>query len=273
MTEKNEKMTEEKETQATEKKEVAQKEATKKESTALTTATAFEEDAGGGLENITAEDLTIPRLKILQALNPEVNKRDGKYVEGAAAGDIMNTVTRELYTENDGCVVIPVAYKRMFLEWTPRESGGGLVKQHVDPNILNQTTKDKKGADILENGNYIQTSATHYGLVVDGESFQQVMIPMAGTQLKKSRTWNSVMASIKVKSTTGKVFTPPSYSHKYKLTTVPESNDLGQWFGWSIELMGVLTEEDMFLYQEAKQFAGNISFENSFGKPEEEAPF
>ena len=81
------------------------------------------------------------------------------------------------------------------------------------------------------------------------------------------------MASIKVKSTTGKVFTPPSYSHKYKLTTVPESNDLGQWFGWSIELMGVLTEEDMFLYQEAKQFAGNISFENSFGKPEEEAPF
>ena len=190
MTEKNEKVTEEK---VTEKTEVAEK-----KTTALTTASAFEEDAGSGLENLTAEDLTIPRLKILQALSPEVNKRDGKYVDGAAAGDIINTVTNELFTEETGCVVIPVSYKRMFLEWQPRESGGGLIQQHLDPEILSKTTKDKTGADVLENGNYIQTSATHYALVVSGDSYQQVMIPMAGTQLKKSRTWNSVMASLKV---------------------------------------------------------------------------
>ena len=270
MTEKNEKVTEEK---VTEEKVTQKKEIAEKESTTLTTATAFEEDAGSGLENLTAEDLTIPRLKILQALSPEVNKRDGKYVEGAAAGDILNTVTKELYTEDQGCLVIPVAYKRMFLEWQPRESGGGLIKQHLDPNILSQTTKDKTGADMLENGNYIQTSATHYGVVVEGESYQQVMIPMAGTQLKKSRTWNSVMASIKVKSSTGKVFTPPSYSHKYKLTTVAESNDRGTWFGWNIELSGVLNEEEMFLYEAAKHFASNISFDKSFGSADSEAPF
>ena len=64
MTEKNEKekITEEK---VTKKTEIAEK-----ESTAIVTATAFEEDAGSGLENLTAEDLTIPRLKILQALSP-----------------------------------------------------------------------------------------------------------------------------------------------------------------------------------------------------------
>ena len=250
-----------------------EKEITTKNSTAIITATAFEEDAGSGLENLTAEDLTIPRLKILQALSPEVNKREGKYIENAAAGDITNTVTKELYTEEQGCVVIPVAYKRMFLEWQPRESGGGLIKQHTDASILSQTKKDEKGSDVLENGNYIQTSATHYGLAVDGDSFQQVMIPMAGTQLKKSRTWNSVMASIKVKSSSGKVFTPPSYSHKYRLKTVAESNDRGTWFGWSIELLEVLGEEDMFLYEAAKQFAGSISFENSFGTIDSEAPF
>ena len=268
MTEKNEKreMTEEKVTKKTE--------LGKKESTAIVTAAiAFEEDAGSGLENLTAEDLTIPRLKILQALSPEVNKRDGKYIENSAAGDITNTVTKELFTEDEGCVVLPVAYRRMFLEWQPRESGGGLVKQHSDPNILSQTTKDAKGADVLANGNYIQTSATHYGLVVNGDSYQQVMIPMAGTQLKKSRTWNSVMASIKVKSSTGKVFTPPSYSHKYKLTTVAESNDRGTWFGWNIVLAGVLSDDEMFLYEAAKHFAGSINFDKSFGSVESEAPF
>ena len=49
------------------------------------TSTMFAEDAGSGLENVTSEDMAIPRLKILQALSPEVNKNDGKYVEGASA--------------------------------------------------------------------------------------------------------------------------------------------------------------------------------------------
>ena len=57
------------------------------------TSSMFAEDAGSGLENVTSEDMAIPRLKILQALSPEVNKNDGKYVEGASAGDVINTVT------------------------------------------------------------------------------------------------------------------------------------------------------------------------------------
>ena len=236
----------------TEKKE-PEKNITEKKSTDVAIASAFEEDAGGGLENMTADDFTIPRLKILQALSPEVNKRDGKYIEGAASGDITNTVTKELYTEENPCIVLPVAYKRLFLEWGPRETGGGLVKQHTDASILNETTKDSSYADVLPNGNYIQTSATHYVLVLEGDSFQQAMIPMAGTQL----------------------FTPPSYSHKYKLTTVPESNDRGQWFGWNIETVGAITESEMHLYEAAKFFANTVTADAPVVKETntDEAPF
>ena len=251
------------------------KEISEKENTSIAVPSAFMEDANSGLENITAEDLTIPRLKILQALSPEVNKNDGKYIEGAASGDITNTVTKDLFTEETGCLVIPVAYKRMFLEWQPRENGGGLINQHTDTNILGQTKKDSSGQDVLPNGNYIQTSANHYCLVISGDSFQQVMIPMAGTQLKRSRTWNSVMASIKIKSASGNVFTPPSYSHKYKLSTVAESNDKGNWFSWNIELDSPLTETETYLYTAAKEFASSINFENSYNTSEAntEAPF
>ena len=45
-------------------------EVAEKSSTALTALSVFEEDAGSGLENIGAEDVTVPRLKILQALSP-----------------------------------------------------------------------------------------------------------------------------------------------------------------------------------------------------------
>ena len=68
---------------------------TKKEG-ALATVN-FEADAQQGAQNISQEDLALPFLKILGQLSPEVNKRDGKYVEGAEPGKIMNTVTNQLY--------------------------------------------------------------------------------------------------------------------------------------------------------------------------------
>ena len=257
--------------------ENVKQEISEKKNTNLAVASAFIEDANSGLENITAEDLTIPRLKILQALSPEVNKRDGKYVEGASAGDVINTVTSKLYNEDNELVVLPVAYKRLFLEWQPRESGGGLVTQHEDQAILSKTTKNHIGQDVLQNGNYIQTSANHFVIVLNKDgSYDQAMIPMAGTQLKKSRTWNSVMASIKLRSG-DKVFTPPSFSHKYILKTVSESNDRGSWFGWSISNIGPLSENEMFFYQAAKDFAqtvGDINLSNSGGdSSSEDTPF
>ena len=56
-------------------------------------ANLFEADANQGAQNISQEDLALPFLKVLGQLSPEVNKRDGKYVEGAEPGKIINTVT------------------------------------------------------------------------------------------------------------------------------------------------------------------------------------
>ena len=54
----------------------------------------LEEFAGEGLEEVTAEDLAIPFLRVLAQLSPQVNKRDGAYVDGAEAGMIYNTVAK-----------------------------------------------------------------------------------------------------------------------------------------------------------------------------------
>ena len=69
------------------------------------------------------------------------------------------------------------------------------------------------------------------------------------------------MATLKVKSSDGRVFTPPTFSHKYKLSTVQESNDRGNWFGWNIELISPITSEEMTIYQAAKEFKQSFKFE------------
>ena len=39
------------------------------------------EDQGAGQEGIESQDLMIPRITILQSMSPQVNKRDGQYVD------------------------------------------------------------------------------------------------------------------------------------------------------------------------------------------------
>ena len=82
------------------------------------------------------------------------------------------------------------------------------------------------------------------------------------------------MASLNVKKADGGVFTPPTYSHKYKLTTVQESNDRGTWFGWNVDMVGPVTEEETDMYLAAKQFSQTVNSENVvMATSTEEAPF
>jgi hypothetical protein len=58
---------------------------------------------------------------------------------------------------------------------------------------------------------------------------------MTSTQLKKARSWLNMATNIKLNGPNGQ-YVPPLFSHKYLLTTVPESNTKGSWIGWHIEL-------------------------------------
>jgi len=238
---------------------MAEEKLAKEEKGGTALAVNFMDDAGAGLENVTQDDLVIPRLKLVQALSPQVQKHDGAYIDGISVGDIFNTVSNEFWSGEEGITIIPVTYKRVFLEWGP-ERGGGLIATYDDAAILQQTTKNERYQDVLPNGNTIQTTANHYVLQVQEDgSFTPVMLAMTGTQLKKSKRWNSMMASIKIKSSDGQMFTPATYSHKYKLTSVPESNDSGSWYGWNVTNLGMLAETEADLYTSAKEFGGTVN--------------
>ena len=116
---------------ANEKTEIAEKSAT--------AINIFDDSllAGGtGLEETTTEDFAIPFIRVLQPLSPQLQKQQGGYVEGASAGDLFNTVTGEFYDGEKGISVVPCAYSKKYIEWIPREKGGGLVNANHDISIL-----------------------------------------------------------------------------------------------------------------------------------------
>ena len=55
-------------------------------------------------------------------------------------------------------------------------------------------------------------------------------------------------------------YTLPMMSHLYKLTTVPEQNDMGSWFGWTINKERQIDLSDSY---EKHLFEAGIAFAQS----------
>ena len=230
-------------------------------------ASDFESMAKAGLEHVTHDDLATPRIKILQKMSPDLDSLDN-----AKPGMFLETVSNRLFDGSKGMLVIPVAYQRQYTEWQDRGQGSGAPVAVYDAksDILSKTTRDDQRKDRLENGNYVETAANHFVLIVDDEKTgigQPAVITLKSTQLKKSRKWNSMMLNLKIQGSKGP-FTPPSYSHIYRISTVKEGNDFGEWFGINVEKEKIL--ENRGLFTTAKEFANSITKGEKIAVPEEQ---
>ena len=229
---------------------------TKKEGGLPSTA-LYEGDAHAGFENVKTTSLALPILKLLQNGSGEAQKRNQNYVEGAEPGMFLNTVTKKTYDGANGIDVIPCHYKLEFQEWADFGTGSGRPENIFDANsdILSKT-KNEMGKDRLDNGNYILTVGQHYVLILDGNSTENALISMSSSQGKISRKWNSMMMSITLDGKNGP-YTPPSFSHKYRLTSVLNSGKGNQWYGYNVTKVGPV--EEPALYERAKKFYTSLA--------------
>lgn len=218
-------------------------------------------DANLGKQHVSQEDLSIPFLRILMTNSPEVEKRGESYVEGAEPGMIFNTVTKELYDGEAGVIVVPAEYLRRATQWKLRENGGGLVKDWgTDMSVLDRTKRDEKNRDMLPDGTQITVAGTHYCMLVHPETgtCEPVVVGMSSTQRKKSNRWNTLVSLYQAQHPTipGKTFNPARFFCAYRLTTVPESNDSGSWYGWEIahETETLRLKNGIDIYKAAKAF-------------------
>jgi len=217
-----------------ENKEIAEKKATP--------IVTFDDNllvGGTGLEEMTTEDFAIPFIRVLQPLSPQVQKQDGKYVAGASAGDLYNTVTDEVYDGEKGISIVPCAYTKKYLEWIPREKGGGLVNPNHDISILSKCVRDEvTNRFITPDGNEIVETAQFFILVLEDEP-QQAVLAFTSTQLGVARKWSTMLRMARVQNNKGVSVEAPMFAYTYKLTTNTQSNEKGSWNGYSVNQEGI----------------------------------
>jgi len=147
--------------------------------------------AGRGNENV-GQQVTIPRVKLLQKMSDEVDKHHANYVDGAEVGHFLNTLTGENYGEE--LYALSITFKTEHVVWRAREAGGGLLGAFSSnmeaQDMINQ---QEKPADYT-----ITETHTHLLLLKNPKTgkLEQTPIVMdfASSKLRISRNWNSQIA-------------------------------------------------------------------------------
>ena len=232
---------------------------TKAKETALSTDVMDDifDNAGDGA-SFESSEMQIPFVRVAQSLSPQLNKKKAEYIEGLSNGDAYNNLTNQMWAGEKGLVVIPCFQTTKYLEFVPRESGGGFRGEISASDPVLQRTSRNGSKEILPSGNELVKADQHFCLIVDEEGMTQpVVIDMKSTQLKVSRRWKTNIAMQKVKNPkTGEIIVPPVYATMWKLTTSEETNDKGDFYNWAVERVGLVENRNMLL--EAKSFRDSI---------------
>lgn len=225
-----------------------------------TIAGDIDEYAGAG-HSKRSEDYVMPFLAICQKGSPQLNKKDPKYIDGIEVGDLFNTATLSVWPGEDhdaGVLFVPAHFLKFDVQWWPRTEGGGYVGTHKIGSDLSKKARTIDGRRMLPDGTQLVETAYYFGIVQD--TGDPAVVAMASTGLGTSRQWQTLMSSFKVKNSRGELVKAPSFARVYRLNTVFQKNDKGDWYNWKVRDEGWIdTSKHLHVYNGAKDFYKVVS--------------
>ncbi len=240
---------------------------------------SMEADAEQYRQVFDRDMLTIPRIKILQDLSPEVKETKAEYIPGARPGMICNEQNNKLDSE---ILFVPSTFVVRYIAWRPRRDGGGLV----DPNLTLQEVEENFQPDGI--GSWIgmmKPSANEDAVRVEvaqtpeytgyamGKNWgpMPVAISMPSTKVKAARKINTTVELTRIlNKKTGNKIRPPMFYHQFKLTTGLESGNENEWHGFVIQHLGVAGDDSGIendpVYLEMIQLAKQLKVDVEAGR-------
>ena len=192
--------------------------------------------AGAGFENQDSSFQQVPFISILQSISPEVTAENSEL----KAGMIYNSVTQEAIKGSDGMLLVPALVERVFVEWVPRENGGGdgagFVGIHQpDSEVVRaaQERADPKNRNALKTpeGNQLVETFQMYATTCDekGDPTGAAIIPFTSTKISPFKAWSSKINQFPHRKY-GMKGQPPLFAHLTRMTTVKTKNKKGEFY-------------------------------------------
>lgn len=208
---------------------------------------------GRGNEGVGSDDMTVPRLELVQSLSEVRKKASPNYIEGIQEGDLYNNVTREVYGES--VLFVPVAFVKEYLLWRDQKAGGGFggsFATEEEAEGVRSTMEKPEEWEVVD-------TPQHFGLIISEATGQiiEAVVSMAKSKARVSRKFNSLV----------RLNGGDRFSRIYRIRGVSDQNKAGQdFFNLAIEGVAFVNEA---LYRRAESFyellmSGKVAADRTF---------
>lgn len=201
-----------------------------------------------GTEHITQDDVQIPRLVIAQQMSPEIEDGNAKFIPDLRAGQMFNSLTKRIYGKEPLDFAVVRATKPRWVEFAPREEGGGVV----DPNVPEGDPRTEFWTD--EDGKRRSPRATKFYdfiLVLDPYNVQElVALSLKSTGLTVARQLNGFIQMRQA----------AVYAGLYRLEPKQKRNPKGTFYQFDIRPNGWITVKETF--EALKEMYDSLKTEN-----------
>lgn len=201
-----------------------------------------------GSEQIGLDDLTIPRLDVIQDLSPQRKRNRPEYIEGADSGMLFNSVSGKLY--GDSIIFVPVFFRKEWIIWGDRKKDHeGFFGAYPSEQEAFEALSEREDADRCE----VVKTDQQFGLIVDPEStgndpqVEEVVISMSKSKAKVSRRLNSIL----------QMADDDRFARMFEVAAIEDTNASNQsFYNLSIRQLGFCPEA---LYNVAEEMYNQIS--------------
>lgn len=216
----------------------------------------MKQHAGMGVENLGMGDFEIPRIKLLQAISPEVTDGRGK------SGQWWHTVLEE----DLGPILdfVPLYLSKAAILWRPRHDGGGILARADDgmnwspPNGKFTVKIDKRGTTRT----WVMAPTVAESRLLEWGTYdvEDPMSQPAATRMLNVAIWIESLDSAAVLTfqrsslSAGNKFAgklkmsaAPTFGRRFRLSSVDDTNNTGDDFkNMSVEAVGFVEDEAKF---------------------------
>ena len=194
----------------------------------------FDKNRKGFEEPINPGELTIPRVKLLQGLSPEVQENPKQYY----AGLLISSITKETLTEQ----FIPI--RRMANTWVrfnPRDTKAAGFVPDVKPGAVVWKSNDPKDPRVIEDTKFgpngeapVATAFLNFLCYFEGFTLP-LLLSFGRTSYQAGKDFLTMAFG----------FGGDMFSRKYKLVSKQVTNDKGTFNVLNITPAGKVSEDEM----------------------------
>jgi len=203
----------------------------------------FEEvnDDKSGFEGITLETMSIPFIKILQDLSPQMKKSKPEFIPEAEAGMLINSVSEKLYASP--LKVVIGKFERYFIEW--KANRGPFVASHlpedIETNAKLMRDENYRLFDPATNNTFSDTYI-YYALMPDFIEEGICIISLTSSGIKEAKKLNRNLMSTIIPGTARRAL---PYFMIWDFNVVEMSNDKGSWYGPKFMFNSFVTQNQL----------------------------